>query len=332
MDSRERSGIEFQMRMIGARAYTSHKASAEGLEEEDEDDDKTDDDDVQDVPEVADGTDATGPLYTMTKQGMNKSCGRDVVFMFGAMLQHSINICETGQCLDRKSLIQVVKESGQKHTFRNSQVHPSIVYSALKSVLSTTSSALSPQDCFVQVCGGSLEGVVVVVMLGFGRIIYVGNEKETLWMQMPTEEEEKVNKLDHSSYTSPSIDNPDQGFLAAEVVEMLSPYIHNHVLDMPSVVQVPPPLTSQCLHSRLMGTFRLQIAFSCAPPCLEARRQNLPRKPALGQPAPVEPQPAPVEPQPVGRTRTTPLGQGVQREQSPPPPHYPKGQGADTQR
>ena len=153
----------------------------------------------------------------------------------------------------------------------------------------------------------------------------MGNEKETLWTQMPTEEEEKVNKLDYNSYTSPSIDNPDQGFVAAEAAKLLSPYIHNHVFDTPIAVKVPPPLTTQCLHSRLMCTFRSQGAFSCAPSCLEVRRHTLPSKPALGQPAPaepapVEPQPAPVEPPPVGRTRTAPLGQGVQREQSPPPP------------
>ena len=67
MDSHERSGIEFQMRMIGARADASQNAPAEGLEVEDEEDDKTEDDEVQDVPEVANGTDATGPLDTMTK-------------------------------------------------------------------------------------------------------------------------------------------------------------------------------------------------------------------------------------------------------------------------
>ena len=36
-------------------------------EVEDKDDDKTDDDDVQDVPAVADGTDATGPIDTIPK-------------------------------------------------------------------------------------------------------------------------------------------------------------------------------------------------------------------------------------------------------------------------
>ena len=46
---------------------------------------QTDDDDVQDVPAVADGTDATGPLDTMTKEGMNKACGREALFMFGVM-------------------------------------------------------------------------------------------------------------------------------------------------------------------------------------------------------------------------------------------------------
>ena len=49
----------------------------------------------------------------------------------------------------------------------------------------------------------------------------MGNEKEMLWMQMPTEGEAQVNKLEYSSYTSPSIDNPEQGDLAAEAVKML---------------------------------------------------------------------------------------------------------------
>ena len=55
----------------------------------------------------------------------------------------------------------------------------------------------------MQVCGGSPEGVVAAGMLGCGRIIYVGNEKEMLWMQMPTEEEEKVNKVNYKQLHLP---------------------------------------------------------------------------------------------------------------------------------
>ena len=73
----------------------------------------------------------------MTKEGMNKVFGREALFMLGAMFQHTSKICEEGQFLDPKSSIQLVKESGKTTSFRNSQVHPSIVYSALKSVLST---------------------------------------------------------------------------------------------------------------------------------------------------------------------------------------------------
>ena len=72
VDSHERSGIEFQMRMIGARADTSQNAAAEGLEVEGEEDEKSGDDDGEDVPEVADGDDAT-PLDTMTREGMKYS-------------------------------------------------------------------------------------------------------------------------------------------------------------------------------------------------------------------------------------------------------------------
>ena len=118
MDSHERSGIEFQMRMRGARADTSQNAPADGLKVEDEDDDATDDDDVQDVPEVADGTDATGSLDTITKEGMNEAFGREALFMLGAMFQHTSKICEEGQFLDPKSSIQLVKENSQTTTFR----------------------------------------------------------------------------------------------------------------------------------------------------------------------------------------------------------------------
>ena len=42
----------------------------------------------------------------MTKEGMNKACGREALFMLGAMLQHTSKICEEGQFLDPQYLIQ----------------------------------------------------------------------------------------------------------------------------------------------------------------------------------------------------------------------------------
>jgi len=97
MDSHERSGIEFQMRMIGAGADTLPNALAEGLEVEGEDDDTTDDDEAHGVPGVADGTDATGPLDTMAKEGMRNTFCREALFMLGSMLRRTSKICEEGQ-------------------------------------------------------------------------------------------------------------------------------------------------------------------------------------------------------------------------------------------
>ena len=68
----------------------------------------------------------------MTEEGMTNAFGREALFMLVAMFQHTSKICEEGQFLHLKSLIQLVKENGKNATFCKSQVHPSIVYSALK--------------------------------------------------------------------------------------------------------------------------------------------------------------------------------------------------------
>ena len=162
--------------------------------------------------------------------------------MLGALFQHTEKICEEGQFLDPKSLIHMIKDNGRKVVYRKSQVHPTTIFSALKSMLSSTSASLNPSDCFVQICGGSPEGVVAAVLLGFNRVIYVGDEKELMWMNLPTEEEEKMHNIDYTDFVSPNIDTPDQGFLAAEAVKMLAPFVHNHVTDTPGALKIAPPI------------------------------------------------------------------------------------------
>ena len=94
----------------------------------------------------------------------------------------------------------------------------------------------------MQVCGGSPEGVVAAVLLGFNRVIYVGDAKEIMWMNLPTEEEEKMHNIDYTDFVSPNIDSPDQGFLAAEAVVMLAPFVHNHVTDTPGALKIASPI------------------------------------------------------------------------------------------
>ena len=96
----------------------------------------------------------------MTTEKMKKAFGRDALLMLGAMFQHSSKICGEGMLLDPKHMIQLTRESGRKSTYRKSQVHPSTVHAALKSVLSSTPAALHAQDVLVQACGGTPEGAI----------------------------------------------------------------------------------------------------------------------------------------------------------------------------
>ena len=238
-DMQERSGIEYTMRMIGAKQSSAGDVP-DGLDvpvEEEEEDDAEED---AAVGEAGDHTDVTS-LETMTTESMKKAFGRDALLMIGAMFQHSSKITEEGIFLDPKNMIQTTKENGKKATYRKSQVHPSAVHAALKSVLSSTSAALNPQDVLVQVCGGTPEAVIAGVMMGFSKVIYVAEGKEMVWMSLPTEAEEKLHNISYNDFVSPSIDVPDSGCLAAAAVRMLAPYVRNYVLDVSSAVKIAPP-------------------------------------------------------------------------------------------
>ena len=108
--------------------------------------------------EDGDGNVDEASLDTMATEKMKKAFGWDELLMLGVMFQHSSNICEEGMLLDPKHMIQSTRESGRKSTYRKSQVHPSTVHAALKSVLPSTSAALNAQDVLVQACGGTPEG------------------------------------------------------------------------------------------------------------------------------------------------------------------------------
>ena len=86
---------------------------------------------------------------------MKTAFGRGTLSMLGAMFQHSSKICEQGRFLEQKDFIQYVKENGKKSLMRKGQLHPTVVMSAVKSLLSSTSAGIGPQDVFVQVCGGT---------------------------------------------------------------------------------------------------------------------------------------------------------------------------------
>ena len=141
----------------------------------------------------------------------------------------------------RTDSINYVTDSGRKATLRRSQVHPTVVYSALKSTLATSAMGLTPNDCFVQVGGGTPEGIVAAIMLGFQKVFYIGNEKERQWMSLPSKAVELASAVDYLNYTSPDPDFPEKGVLVVEAIKMLMPCIKSFVMEEIGSVMVPPP-------------------------------------------------------------------------------------------
>lgn len=103
MDVHERSGIEYSMRMIGAKSTSTEDSIVIEDAEDDAEEEEIDDD-----HEV--NAEAEGSLETMTREGVKKAFGREALFMLGTMFQHSSNICEEGEFLNPKSLIQFTSE------------------------------------------------------------------------------------------------------------------------------------------------------------------------------------------------------------------------------
>jgi hypothetical protein len=121
--------------------------------------------------------------------------------------------------IGQAEMINYMIESGRKAVLRRSQVHPTVVYSGLRSVVATSAVGISAQDVMVQMSGGTPEGIVAGVMLGFQRLIYVTTQaKEHVWMSLPSKAVELSASVDYGNYASPDPDEPEKGFLAVEAL------------------------------------------------------------------------------------------------------------------
>ena len=124
--------------------------------------------------------------------------------------------------------------------YRKAQIHPTVVYSAVQNALACTAAGLGPAECFVQVGGGTPDGIVAAAMLGFGRVIYVGHTpQEVNGMRLPTPHEEQVHNIDYHEYTSPDADDPERGTIVAHAIQLLTPYVRNFVMETPGSIVVP---------------------------------------------------------------------------------------------
>ena len=236
-DSMERSGVEYQIRTIGARGSVQ---GSEQQEDKDENSEDEDDDFNEGVPAVSEVPEV--PIEVMTPGQMKSAFGREALSIMGAMFQHQSKIGEQGKFLPQSQFVRFVKENGKSATYRKSQVDPSVVYSAIKSCLRCSATSLNPNDCFVQVCGGTPEGIVAAMVMGFQHVIFVaGSVKEMSWMKAPTKKDETMHNIRYSEFVSPNIDDPAEGSMIAGTVRMLAPYIRNFVMETPGTLVVPSP-------------------------------------------------------------------------------------------
>jgi hypothetical protein len=180
----------------------------------------------------------------MTTKQLKGRFGRSALDIVGAMFQHQSKIGEQARFQSKDEMIHIVTESGRKAVLRRSQIHPTVVHSAMKSALATSATGIASSDTFVQMGGGTPEGIVAAIMLGFQKVVYIAaDEREFHWMSLPSKHEEQSMAIDYGNYTSPDADFPEKGYLAAQAVKMLSPYIRNYVFETTGTVHVSPPVT-----------------------------------------------------------------------------------------
>ena len=144
------------------------------------DDDSEDNGKNEDQDDEADEDPQGIPLDAMNRKQLRGIFGRDALAMLGAMFQHTSKICDQALHQPKEQSMVITKPNGKKALYRKGQIHPTAVYSALQNALACTASSLGPAECFIQMGGGTPEGIVAAMMVGFNRILYVASSDQEL--------------------------------------------------------------------------------------------------------------------------------------------------------
>lgn len=108
----------------------------------------------------------------------------------GVFFQHSTRIGATAEFLQRSDCFQwCPAENAGPRRYCKGQVHPSVYISALRSALAASNVPLSQNEVLVDLTGGTPEVVVAAIVVGFKKVLYIGDEKEQTMMQMPMQGE-----------------------------------------------------------------------------------------------------------------------------------------------
>ena len=143
-DVHERSGVVFTMRAIGARGAEKRGATAEGGEDKDDGSVNSEQSDVgEGQADAAQDPDLGAmPIDTMSQAQLQRTFGRRALDVVGAMWQHQSKIAEQARFMSKEDMISFITASGRKSVMRRSQVSPTVIYSALRSSVSTSAVAM----------------------------------------------------------------------------------------------------------------------------------------------------------------------------------------------
>lgn len=247
----EKSGIDFTIRTIGR--HTNKKTTAKAHDSDSE----ATGSDVEDLGSVGSmgslafatpmktkskDTDAdllADPL-TMSAKQLKDIAGDVAEDLNCAYFQHTARVTSPALFRPMSTMLNITTEKGDTKLFRKGQVDPSVFVRAFQSALSTSSVPLSSSDVFFNITGGTGEPLVAAVALGYRTLFHVAaNSEEELMYALPSEEQERLNKVDYFNYRSPEPDIPSMGVLAAEAVRQITAYLKNEVLGVPSSIKVP---------------------------------------------------------------------------------------------
>ena len=191
------SGIDFVMRTIGKKIEKKEKdgvCDVPAVMDSDEDSSEASEDEV--LGECKSGADTAfermvDPSLLSTSQ-LRAIFGERVADLDGVFFQHSTRIAATAEFLPRSGCFQWrPSERAGLRRYCKGQVHPSVYVSALRSALASSNVPLSQNEVLVDLTGGTPEVVVAAIVVGFKKVIYIGDEKgeEQTMMQMPVQGE-----------------------------------------------------------------------------------------------------------------------------------------------
>jgi hypothetical protein len=214
--SDESGGVDFWARTIGRR-YSAKTQIAEVS-----DDEGADGEDAEDEVEGQEETEGRTPLDIQSAQAHAQLDKSFMAMTDPGAVTHSMLEATFGPLADdlnsirfqqvarvaplarfmpkSEQLLLQLSERGEPRRYRKGQVDPSVIASALQTVLNASNVPLGQNEVLVVLTSGTPEAVVAGIVCGYSKIIYVaGSPEEAVMMAVPSHAVETEKCIDYSA-------------------------------------------------------------------------------------------------------------------------------------